>query len=176
MIDADEVGRSVWQEDPEMQARIVDLFGDEVRAPDGKVDRKKLGKVVFSRPENLDAFDRIVQPILSERIARLLRDARREGGTWVLDAALLFEWGHRDLVDTVVAVVCAPDIRAARIARRDGIPHGSALDRIRSQEDEEAKARAADIVVRNEGTRDDLEEKSRGVWNTLLSEKGGRHD
>ncbi len=172
-IDADEIGRAVWQDDPAMQNEIIDLFGDKVCAPDGNIDRKQLGQIVFSGEEKLRAFDRIVQPVLREQIARLLRDARQEGGEWVLDAALLFEWGHRDLVDRVIAVVCAPELRAERIAARDGISMECALDRVRSQEDEDEKARRADILIRNEGTLEELEVETRGVWHTLLSEKRG---
>ncbi len=174
-IDADSIGRDVWQSDRAIQRQIAVTLGEEVLGANGGVNRRSLGRVVFSDLAKLEAFDRIVQPALRARIASILKEARASAGKiHVLDAALLFEWGLEKRVDLVVAVVADPSVRAERIARRDGRPPNEAVDRVKSQTDEAAGAARADVIIENNGTRNDLERKARQVWNDLIrkEEKG----
>ena len=175
-IDADELGRDVWQKNRSLQEKIVEAFGPGVTGEDGLVERKQLGRFVFADRGRLATFDAIIQPVLRERIGALLDKAAASGGTWVLDAALLFEWGHADKVDRIVAVLADPGKRADRIAERDGIGRPNAESRVRVQQDEEAKAERADYVLRNDGTLEDLEAEARKIWNLILSNQEERDD
>lgn len=169
-IDADRIGRDVWENDRDAGKRIARELGPEVLGPDGKVDRRLLGRAVFADPEELAAFDRIVQPVLKRRIARMLAEAAEENDTiWVLDAALLFEWEMEESVDRVVVVAAGAGLRARRIADRHGISAAEARNRIDRQTDEAEKIRRADHVVMNEGTREELEEKARALWKEITS-------
>ena len=169
-IDADRMGREVWETDPEVRARIARVLGPSVLGPGGFPDRGLLAKAVFGDPAKLEAFDAIVQPILKEKVRSAIREARaEEGAVWVLDAALLFEWGIGRDVDRIVAVVSPSDTRAARIAERHGIPAEEAAARVRSQTDEREKARRAHFVIENTGTLDDLEARARAVWDAIRS-------
>ncbi|MFH1681137.1 MAG: dephospho-CoA kinase [Candidatus Eisenbacteria bacterium] len=170
-IDADRIGREVWETDPQTAGRIVEALGPSVRGADGSLNRRLLGEAVFGDPEKLRVFDSIVQPILIERIRAEIRKAKRERGTaWVLDAALLFEWGIEGEVDRVVTVTAPAKSRAERIARRHGLSLTEALRRIESQADEAGKARRSHFVIENGGSRADLEERARAVWSTIRAE------
>ncbi len=169
-IDADRIGRDVWEKDRNIGERIVRELGPEITGPNGRVDRRLLGRAVFADPEKLAAFDRIVQPILRRRITRLLAEATEKNDTiWVLDAALLFEWELEESVDRVVVVAAGAEPRARRIAARHGISTAEARNRIERQTDEAEKIRRADHVVMNEGTREELEEKARVLWKKITS-------
>jgi dephospho-CoA kinase len=170
-IDADRIGREVWETDAEVAARIVTALGPSVARPDGSLDRRLLGEAVFGDPEKLRLFDRIVQPILLRKIRTEIRKARGEPrAVYVLDAALLYEWGIEEEVDRVVAVIAPPETRAKRIARRHGISEEEALRRAACQMNEEEKARRSDFVIENDGTPADLEERAREVWRALQRE------
>jgi len=174
-IDADRIGREVWETDAGVAARIVTALGPSIARPDGSLDRRLIGEAVFSDPEKLRLFDRIVHPILLRKIRTEIRNARRKPETiFVLDAALLYEWGIENEVDRVVAVTAPPAARASRIARRHGISEEEALRRVQCQTGEEEKARRSDFVIENVGRPADLEERAREVWRALQREAESR--
>ena len=173
-IDADRIGREVWEKDRAVRERIAAALGPGVIGPEGEVDRFLLGRIVFGDREKMGVFDRIVQPLLRERIAAAIDGARAEGGAFaVLDAALLFEWGFEEKVDRTVAVIARPDIRARRVAERHGIELDEAIRRVESQEKESGKAARADFVIDNNGDRKELEWKARRVWDAIAPESPG---
>ncbi len=168
LVDADEIGRSVWQNDAGLQRAIVDTFGDSVLGSDGKVDRRQLGRTVFSSRENLVKLDRLLAEPLRSAIERALREAEeRSPGPVVLDAALLFDWGYQKRVDVVVLILAPPGTRRARIRTRDSLDEQGARDRIDRQSDLDARIEEADHVIDNDGTLDDLEQKARAVWESI---------
>ncbi|MFH1278361.1 MAG: dephospho-CoA kinase [Candidatus Eisenbacteria bacterium] len=175
LIDADRIGRAVWEEDPLVRSEIVRELGADVVGADGEIDRARLGAAVFGDPRKLAAFDRIVQPRLRARMADEILRARREPETtWVLDAALLFEWGLEGQVDLVVAVTAPEEIRAARIAGRHGLSAEESNRRVASQSREGEKARRADRVIVNDGSLRDLDKKARALWDEIEGGTGRR--
>ncbi|RPJ43416.1 MAG: dephospho-CoA kinase [Candidatus Latescibacterota bacterium] len=164
-IDADRIGRGVWQNDPAVRARIVSALGPETAGPDGELDRARLGRAVFGDAVKRGAFDSIVQPILKEKIREEIRRARGvPDAVWVLDAALLFEWGMEGEVDRIVFVAAPADLRAERIAARHRLGREEAVARVASQGGDEEKRRRSHHVIVNEGSHRDLEERARAAW------------
>ena len=173
-IDADRIGREVWEGDLAVRERIAAALGPGVTGPEGEGDRFLLGRTVFGDGEKRSAFDRIVQPLLRERITAEIDGARAAGeALTVLDAALLFEWGFEKKVDHTVAVIARPEIRARRVAERHGIDLEEAIHRVESQEKESEKAARADFVIENNGDRSELEWKARRVWDAIAPERPG---
>lgn len=167
-IDADAIGRAVWEEDRFVRSDLARALGPAVLGDDGDVDRGRLGEVVFGDRAKLAAFDRIVQPRLRERIdAEIARAARDSERVWILDAALLFEWGLEGAVDLVVVVTAPAAKRAARIAARHGLAPDEAAARVASQMDESKKARRADRVVENDGSLEDLDREAGALWKAI---------
>lgn len=173
LVDADRIGRAVWEEDPLVRSEIVRELGGEVVNAAGEIDRARLGAAVFGDPDKLARFDRIVQPRLRARMADEILRARAEPGTvWVIDAALLFEWGLEGQVDVVVAVTAPPELRAARIAFRHGLSEEESARRVAGQSEEEEKARRADRVIVNDGSLENLERKARALWDEIAGGSG----
>lgn len=171
LVDADEIGRYVWREDANLQRKIVDAFGDEVLGTDGSVDRRRLGRTVFSSPGNLEVLDRLLEEPLRSAIERALRDAEnRAPGPVVLDAALLFDWGYQDRVDMVVLILAPSETRRARIRARDDLNEQGARERIARQKDLDARTKEADHVIENDGTLGDLEHRAREVWTSIIDQ------
>ncbi|MBN1825910.1 MAG: dephospho-CoA kinase [Candidatus Eisenbacteria bacterium] len=167
-IDADRIGREVWEEDEAVRRRIAGALGPEVTGPDGEVDRFLLGRAVFGDGEKRLAFDRIVQPLLRERIIAEIEKARGgEERLVVLDAAFLFEWSLQERVDRIVTVIARQETRARRVAERHRVSLEEAIRRVESQESESSKAAKADFVIENNGDRSELEWKARRVWDAI---------
>ena len=125
ILDADTIAHEV-NNSPACTAAIAAAFPG-TRLPDGTIDRKALGAIVFSRPEELSRLVGITFPlILAECEARM--DAAEAAGcrACVLDAPTLFESGGDQLCDVIVSVVTPREERLRRVLERDGITREAA--------------------------------------------------
>ena len=115
---------------------VLDAFGHEYLTPYGYLDRKALGRLVFSEKRELERLNAIVHPAFKERIAVLLEGLRNSKDCpdfAVLDAAVLFEAGLDSLCGLVVAVLCDEATMAGRVSLREGISMEEAMERIAAQ-------------------------------------------
>src|ERR1043165_2205982 len=102
LIDADRVAWSVYDPGTEGYARVVEAFGPDVVAEDGRIDRRKLGAIVFSDPARLKQLTDIVWPLTGQALADLIQAERDSGrGILIVEAALLPEAGWKRLMDQV---------------------------------------------------------------------------
>lgn len=173
VIDADQIGRDALRPDTETWHSVVSQFGEEILLPNSlEIDRKALARIVFSDRDKLAALNAIVHPVIVERIADELDRLSGTDAVVVIDAALIYELGLQDSLDTVVAVVAEPGLRTERLRRRGMEPQDISA-RMASQMDPEEAARRADIVVRNDGSLEALAARADEVWQRL-KEMAGR--
>jgi dephospho-CoA kinase len=135
---------------------LVERFGDEV-APGGEVDRSAVAEVVFSDPEKRKWLEGLLWPRVGERIAEWreqLEQADPRPRAAVVEVPLLFESGMEAVFDRTIAVVADEALREERAGGRG---HRGVDERTSRQLSQEEKASRADIVVRNDGTLDDLQ-------------------
>jgi len=172
VIDADVLAREVVFPGQPAYAQIVLEFGREVLQEDGHLDRKRLGAMVFRDPARRKRLEEITHPAIRKRQERILSVLEEEafGGIVIWDAALLIESGGQKGMDRVVVVVTDPATELARLIARDAIPEEEARHRIASQMPVTVKAKFADYVVDNSGTRAETEERVREVYGKLLEE------
>lgn len=135
---------------------LVERFGERV-APDGEVDRTAVAEVVFSDPEQREWLEGMLWPKVGERIWEWRRrqeaaDPRPRAA--VVEVPLLFEAGMDRAFDATIAVVADEAIREERAGARGHLGVESRTSRQLSQDE---KAQRADVVIRNDGTIDDLE-------------------
>lgn len=159
VIDADEVSRDLCVPGSEVCERIKREFGSEFFSEDGTLNRRKLGAVVFADPDALRRLERITHPAMAAEIAR--RIAATDAATVILDCAVLLDPAFRDFADEIWAVTAPEKERVARICQRDAISAEQALERLASQLQEPQMLAAADTVLVNEGSEDDLRVKAR---------------
>jgi dephospho-CoA kinase len=135
---------------------LVERFGDQV-APDGEVDRSAVADVVFSDPEKREWLEGLLWPRVGERIVEWregLAHADPRPRAAVVEVPLLFESGMEAVFDRTIAVVADEAVRLERAGARG---HTRVDERTSRQLSQEEKAGRADIVVRNDGTLDDLQ-------------------
>jgi dephospho-CoA kinase len=135
---------------------LVERFGDEV-APGGEVDRSAVAEVVFGDPEQRGWLEGLLWPRVGERIAAWREQVDRADPrprAAVVEVPLLFESGMEAVFDHTIAVVADEEVRNQRAGARG---HRGVESRTSRQLSQEEKARRADVVVRNDGTLDDLE-------------------
>lgn len=172
LIDADRLAREVVAPGQPAHAAIVAEFGREVLAPDGYLDRKRLGAIVFADAERRKRLEAITHPAIRQRQMRILSVLEEEEfeGVVVWDAALLLESGGAAGMDRVIVVFADEATELRRLMARDGIGEADALARIRSQMPMVDKAKRAHYVIDNSGSRADTEAQVREVCRALLND------
>ena len=168
VIDADLLARDALKPDQPAWHSVVDQFGDEILvAASMEVDRKRLAEIVFNDKNKLAALNAIVHPVIFAGIADALERLRATETIVVLDAALMVETGLHKTVDVLIAVVASPDTRRARLKRSRAMTIQEIDARIAAQADQEEIERLADIVVRNDGSLNDLVVEADRVFGEL---------
>ncbi|QTZ91387.1 dephospho-CoA kinase [Streptomyces auratus] len=168
IVDADKIAREVVEPGTPGLAAVVEEFGDGVLAPDGTLDRPKLGGIVFADPEKLKALNAIVHPLVGARSAEL-EAAAGPDAVVVHDVPLLTENGLAPLYDLVVVVDAAPQTQLDRLVRLRGMAEDEAKSRMAAQATREQRLAAADLVIDNNGPLEALEPQVRAVWERLRS-------
>ena len=160
-LDADTLAHGVMTAGTEATAAIAERFGAEVLAPDGAVDRAKLGSVVFADPSARRELEAMVHPAVYRAIAAGLRAFELLGDAPIalVDIPLLHETGREKDFGRVIATVCPPDVQIARLVER-GLTADAARQRLAAQWPAADKAARADFVIRTDGT---FEETNRQV-------------
>lgn len=168
VIDADQIGRDALAPGQPAWHSVVSQFGDEILVPgEMTVDRKRLAGIVFGNPQKLTALNAIVHPVILEKIASELEWLSKTDSVVVIDAALITELGLSDSLDVVVVVTTSREERADRLVRRRGMTLDDVHARMASQAAPEELEAQADVVVRNDGTLDDLAAEADRVWALL---------
>ncbi|MDB5106590.1 MAG: coaE [Fibrobacteres bacterium] len=169
LVDADAVAHELYGYDRALVQQIGAEFGQDVVWSNGMLDRKKLGSLVFGRPDAMAALNRLVHPALINAIRERIRSSQRVMNRLVLDAALIVELGFAKEVDYLVFVSAAVPVRLVRLMERSGLTQDEAMRRIESQVPEESKLQHADFVIKNETTKEYLAEQVDALWDELIA-------
>ncbi|MGI5510738.1 dephospho-CoA kinase [Streptomyces sp. CA-106131] len=167
LIDADRIAREVVAPGTAGLAAVVEAFGEDVLAPDGGLDRPKLGSIVFADPEKLAVLNLIVHPLVGAR-SRELESAAPQDAVVVHDVPLLAENGLAPLYDVVIVVDADPATQLDRLVRLRGMTEQDARARMAAQATREKRLETADIVIDNDGPLEQLERSVREIWADLV--------
>ena len=166
VIDADAVAREVVEPGTEGLAEVVEAFGPGVLGPDGRLDRPKLGEVVFADPERRDRLNAIIHPLVGARMAELEREAG-SASIVVHDVPLIAEGGRAGAYDLVVVVDAPPRIQVDRLVRNRGMTRDQAKARMAAQASREQRLAIADIVIDNSSSPAELDRQVGDLWAEL---------
>lgn len=159
-IDVDHVGHVVLEE---LKPRVVEAFGTEILGPEGRIDRKALGRVVFSDAGRLAALEGILHPAMAAHVRRWIAETP---GNLVVNAAVLGKMGLDRDCRAVLYVTAPILVRARRAMRRDGFSFCRALRKVLGQRGISLKSGSGSVdtyVVRNRGSRSALERSVRAL-------------
>jgi dephospho-CoA kinase len=157
VLDADAIVHELYRGGATAQA-IAKAFGADTLDAQGAVQRAKLAEIVFRDPARRRELEQLVHPAVRSYVLRKIEALRREGfaGIVVIDAALLVESSHPYPLDALVVVSAPAESRLARLQAR-GMSRAEATRRMAAQATDEEKERRADVVLRNDGSAEDLE-------------------
>jgi dephospho-CoA kinase len=173
VIDADVLARQVVEPGTPALSKIVAYFGHSILLPNGTLDRKQLGNIVFNDEVKRRKLNAIVHPAVSRAMAwGILMHWFRGEKCCVTDVPLLIEGGLWKWVGKVVVVYCSAEIQLQRLMKRDNSSREDALARLRSQMPITKKVEYADQVIENSGSLHDLEMQVDSFVQRLERESG----
>jgi len=172
VLDADRAVHRLMEPGGPVWKKVKSEFGPSVMEPDGRINRKRLGEIVFGSPARLKALNRIVHPAVRRQLLADLSQfkARRPRGVAVLDIPLLIESGRAYRTDAVVVVTASAAAAARRLKARSGWSSAQMKRRSGLQMPLREKVKHADFVVKNGGSLADTRRQVVRVWKKITGE------
>jgi dephospho-CoA kinase len=169
VIDADIVGHKVYQPDTPAWREIVETFGEEVVAPNRTIDRTKLGPIVFSAPEKLQALNRIMHGKIYSYIQGQIDYLRDNDPERIIavEAAILLEAGWRSLIEELWVVVASEDVVINRLHTYKNMSEDQARARLNAQMTNDERIAQADQVIWNNEGLPELRQAVEASWKRL---------
>ncbi|MGH7923713.1 MAG: dephospho-CoA kinase [Candidatus Binatus sp.] len=174
ILDADKVAHTTYAPGGPAYDAVIAAFGPYIVAPDRTIDRKKLGSIVFGKPEKLNQLTSIVWPATRESIRRNVAELRASGAKLpiVVEAAILIEANWQPLFDEIWLVRAPREQVVARIEIQRGLKPAETEARIRAQLSDEERVRHATLMIENNGSIGELRDLLKAVWAAALKRNG----
>ena len=174
IVDADKLGHSVILPNKPAWKKIIKIFGKDILQNDLTIDRKKLGKIVFTNQTLLKKLNEITHPEITKMIKKEIDSAKNnthnQEKVLIIDAALIYEAKIDRFMDKIIVVYIDKDEQIKRLIKRNNLSKDEALQRVRSQIPIEEKAKMADYLIDNSNSLNKTREQVEKVWQSLVSQ------
>jgi dephospho-CoA kinase len=166
LIDADQLARDVVMPGRPALQQIVERFGPDVMLPDGTLNRKALGAIIFNEPAARKELEAITHPLIRKAMWDQMHQAEEAypDKLVVVDVPLLFESKLQGYFQKIMVVYVSETVQLQRLIERDGISLESAEQRLQAQMPIDQKKLLADIVIDNSGSLADTEKQIQMFW------------
>jgi len=170
VLDADQTAREVVMPGTPGLKALVEVFGDDILATDGTLDRKRLGALVFADQSKRQRLNHILHPFIIARQDEILNEWEAEDpdGIGIVDAALMIESGGYKRFDKLIVVHCRPEVQLERLILRDKLSYDEAQRRIASQMPQDEKQKFADYLIDTSDGFDLTRARTVEVYNQLI--------
>lgn len=169
-IDADALSHRVISKGAPGYQPVLDTFGKWLLGPDGQINRTKLGHLVFADKEALKQLEDIIHPYVRQAIDILVKRASQK--VIVVEAIKLLESGLRNQCDSIWVTDAPQQVQVERLMRKRGMSQEDAQQRVQVQSAQKEKIAAADLVITNNGSYDDLWKQVSEAWKKISPEPG----
>ncbi|KAH8379239.1 hypothetical protein KR009_003827, partial [Drosophila setifemur] len=178
VIDCDKVAHDVYEPGQVCHGRIVKHFGASILSPDGRIDRTKLGPLVFADPKELQALNNIVWPELIEEVNRRLDALRSQAEVprvVVLEAAILLRAGWETNCHEVWSMIVPPEEAVRRIMERNKLSEEEARKRLASQVPNPEILAKSHVIFSSQWDHDFTQKQAERAWKMLIKELDAPH-
>jgi dephospho-CoA kinase len=169
VLDADETAREVVMPGTPGLEAVVDAFGEDILNPDGTLNRKQLGAVVFGDEAKRQQLNHILHPFIIARQDEILNEweAKDPQGIGIIDAALMIESGGYKRFDKLIVVHCRPEVQLERLMLRDKLSRDEAQRRIDSQMSQEEKQKFGDYLIDTSDGFESTRDQTKRIYENL---------
>ena len=165
-IDADALSHRVISKGAPGYQPVLDKFGTWLLDKNGQIDRAKLGRLVFADGQALGQLEDIIHPYVGQAVDLLTRRATQK--VVVVEAIKLLESDLRAKCDSIWVTDAPAEVQIERLMRKRGLSREDAVQRIHAQSAQKQKLAAADVVVTNTGSYEDLWKQVNEAWKRIL--------
>ncbi len=159
LLITDELGHIVMEKGGRCYDEILEHFGTELVDTQGEIDRAKLAQKVFADEEERSWLNRLIHPAVIDYVEKYIAGRRKQEGVIVLESALLFESGCDRLCDEIWYIFVSEEIRRKRLADSRGYSQEKITAILKRQMTETEFQKRSDVVIRNDGTPEELEQQ-----------------
>lgn len=168
VLDADQIVSELLKPDGPVEVQILSEFGDAIKDPDGHLDRRALGRVVFADESARLKLESILHPKVREAVAERKAELKERGVKVAFyDVPLLFEKNMQSMFDAIVVVSARLPLRRERVRLRTGLTDKEIEARFASQLPLETKETQAHVVIKNNSDLGDLKREVRSALKKL---------
>lgn len=168
VVFADDLAKELMQTDQDLKQKLTDTFGEKTYATDGTLNKQHLIEEAFQK-NRVEELNSIVHPAIRMEAIDLIREAEKSGADmFAYEAAILLNNGRPNYLDTVVLVASDRETRLARVAKRDAVNPADIEARMAKQPDFRSLTHLVDFTIENNGTLEELREKSISLYNKLI--------
>ncbi|MBA67167.1 MAG: dephospho-CoA kinase [Chloroflexi bacterium] len=172
VIDADKVGHEAYTPNSEGWRKVISVFGQDIVGSENEIDRKKLGGIVFSDPSEMEKLNKLMHPIIHNLVEEKIKLLSNQGvKVVVLEAAILIEANWQDLTDEIWLAKSNQEVVIERVQLRNNFTREEIIKRIQSQMSNDEREKHSDIVIDNNGTIEQLEEKIKTLWQSRVNRR-----
>jgi dephospho-CoA kinase len=168
VIDADQLARAAIERGTQGFDEVVAFFGDSI-LNNGDIDRRALGELIFKNPQAKIKLEGIVHPFVRSEFEEAVASLKSDE-VLVYEIPLLVETGAQDRFDLVITVESEMEIRIERLRQR-GMHISEIQGRIAAQATREQRVEAADFLIENDGSEDELLRQVENIWDSLHENK-----
>jgi dephospho-CoA kinase len=169
VIDSDQITHQLFEPGQVVHSAVVQEFGTRILAPDGTINRRTLGDIVFKDPEARARLNALVHPAVIQRQQEWLKEVEKRDpqAIAIVDAALMIEVGTYKNYDKVIVVTCRPEIQKERLRTRTALSDDEIDARVRSQMPMDEKIKYADFIVDSSGSLGASRAQVRDIYHRL---------
>jgi dephospho-CoA kinase len=169
VVSGDKLGHEVVEKHPQLLKALVTKFGSQILTKTGRLNRAKLGAIVFADDSKTKSLNEIIHPWLLRQLRAEIAQARKSKKSKVLvvDAALIYNWRLEQELDYIVVVESTYKNQRARLKIR-GLTDREIRNRIRRQIPKYIQRHRADFVLTNNGTKKELMVRAARLYERIL--------
>lgn len=154
LVMTDDVGHLAMEPGTESYENIINIFGTDIMALDGKIDRVKLGQIVFGNKEKLEQLNHIIHPWVKEYLRKNIQEEMEKNriAYYVMESAILFQSGLNEMCDEIWYVDADEEIRRERLKSSRGYTDEKIDSILMNQKENETLKHRCDVIIStNEG-------------------------
>ncbi len=170
VINADQKAKEVIRKDRRLQKELKQVFGEDIFFKNRELNAKRLAELAFKDEIQTLKLNQLVHPRMVESLVEEMERARfsQKFPIIIIDAALVYEISIEQMFDYIIVVNAPMNLRSKRVTSRDGMTKKQFSERASKQIPLQDKVKWADFVIENDGTLEELKERTRQVYETLI--------
>lgn len=169
VIDADKLAHKALKPDSSTYKKIIKEFGEKFLDDEGRINRRKLAKLVFSNKEKLNLLNSIIHPYVIDKVKEKIYRTKQSNpnAIVIVDAPLLYEAGMQNMMDKIIVVLATKNKQIQRARQTTSLSEYEVKRRIKSQLPLSKKEKLANIVIENNGTLEDTRSQVKKMWKKI---------